>query len=74
MIEQRLLRTKDVMEKTNFSRPKLKMLMKNNQFPKNIKIGGATVWHSDDVSFWLLLQKYKGTHGADVCINWMQSK
>lgn len=49
VIEEKLLRVKDVKEYIPFSTAKIYRLMNENQFPKSIKVGGSVLWRLSDI-------------------------
>lgn len=59
----RLMRIKDVSEKTGISRTKIYLLIQQGQFPPPLKMGSRiALWPESDVNGWIteLVQKSKG--------------
>ena len=49
----RLLRVKDVLLKTSFSRTKLYGMLAEGRFPQPVKIDKATCWRESTVDLWI---------------------
>ena len=49
VINEKLLRFKDVQQYVPFSRAKIYELIKEMRFPSPIKIGGSALWRSSDI-------------------------
>lgn len=49
-IHERLLKIDKVEELVGFKKAKIYGLMKQGKFPKNIKIGGNTLWKYSEIS------------------------
>ena len=47
--EERLIRVSEVRHMVGFSTSKIYDLMTKNQFPKQIKVGGSSVWRLSDI-------------------------
>jgi predicted DNA-binding transcriptional regulator AlpA len=47
--EERLIRVKEVKYMVGFSTGKIYDLMQKGEFPKQIKIGGSSVWRLSDI-------------------------
>jgi prophage regulatory protein len=61
--KQRLLRLRNVIDRTGISRSGLYLKIYNNQFPKSIKLSTRTVaWIEDEVDQWIE-QRIEATRG-----------
>jgi prophage regulatory protein len=57
MEKDKLIKMKDVMDRIPLSRPSIYRLVKEEKFPKYIKIGGGTFWLESDINSWIQNQK-----------------
>ncbi|MDF3838553.1 AlpA family transcriptional regulator [Cupriavidus basilensis] len=48
-----LIRMRKVLETTGISRPQVYALMKQNRFPKGVKIGRSTAWVRKEINDWV---------------------
>ena len=50
----RLLRLRDVIERTGLARSTIYELMAEDEFPRSVKLGRRTVaWHEADINEWI---------------------
>ena len=52
-MEKELIAESDVCEMVSVSRPKLKQLIDNNQFPSPIVLGGSNRWSVREIREWV---------------------
>ncbi len=48
-MHDRLLRLSQVQEMVPFSRAKIYNLIKQKQFPRQVKVGGSSLWKMDEI-------------------------
>jgi prophage regulatory protein len=51
--QSELIQIKDVMAITTFSRNRVYRLMKEDKFPRNIKVGKASYWKRKEINQWI---------------------
>lgn len=51
--QSELIQIKDVMEMTTFSRNRVYQLMKEDKFPRNIKVGKGSYWKRKEINQWI---------------------
>jgi prophage regulatory protein len=50
----KLVKIKDLIQTLNISRATIYRLLKEDKFPKPLKIGNGTFWRENDINEWLL--------------------
>lgn len=48
-----LLRIRDVIDKTKIGKTKIYNMIKNNEFPRHVKIGGMSLWIEEEIDIWI---------------------
>lgn len=55
--QDRLIRLPDVMDRVGLKRTAIYKMIKAGQFPKQIRLGVASVWAESEVAAWIEQQK-----------------